>query len=303
MVETTYFLRNALKGIMDNAIKIMLGRYSLKSSDDYENALKEIIQEIALLGLWRAKFFEKVAFYGGTALRILYGLDRFSEDIDFSLLEPDKSFTITDYFTALNNELTSFGFNIEINYKDKKTSTNIESAFIKAGTIKNLLIVETPVQYLKKIPGSRLLKIKIEVDIDPPPGFKTEAKYLLNPIPFSVNTYKIPYLFAGKIHAILYRKWKTRIKGRDWYDLVWYIRNNFSLDLTHLEKRMKQSGHFPQKEILNKKKFLELLTRQIDSIDFGKAKLDVLPFLKDPDSVNMWGKNFFKEIIKNIRYN
>jgi len=288
---------------MNNAIKTMLGRYSLKSSDDYENALKEIIQEIALLGLWRAKFFEKAAFYGGTALRMLYELDRFSEDIDFSLLKPDRSFTTKDYFAALNNELASFGFNTEINYKDKKTSTSTESAFIKAGTIKNLLIAETPVQYLKKIPGSRLLKIKIEVDIDPPPGFKTEAKYLLNPIPFSVNTYKIPYLFAGKMHAILCRKWKTRVKGRDWYDLVWYIRNNFSLDLTHLEKRIKQSSHFPQKETLDKKKFLEILIHHIDSIDFEKAKLDVLPFLKDPDSVGIWGKDFFKEIVKSIIYN
>ncbi len=186
---------------------------------------------------------------------MLYGLDRFSEDIDFSLLEPDKDFTITDYFTALHNELTSFGFNTEINDKNKRTSTNIESAFIKAGTIKNLLTVEAPDQYLKKIPGSRLLKIRIEVDIDPPAGFETEAKYLLNPIPFSVNTYKIPYLFAGKMHAILCRKWKMRVKGRDWYDLVWYIRNHYSLDLSHLQERMKQSGHIPDKETLDKKSF------------------------------------------------
>ncbi len=288
---------------MDSAIKIMLGKYSLKSSDDYENALKEIIQEIALLGLWRSKFFEKAAFYGGTALRILYGLDRFSEDIDFSLLQPDKSFKIANYISALEKELTSLGFNAEINYKDKKSDTNIESAFIKAGTLKNLLVVETPAQYLRKIHSARLLKVKIEVDIDPPLGFKTEAKYLLNPIPFSVNTYKIPYLFAGKMHAILYRKWKTRVKGRDWYDLVWYIRNNFNLDLAHLEKRMKQSGHFPQRETLDVEKFIGLVIQQIDNIDFEEAKRDVLPFLKDPDSVRIWKKNFFKEIVKSIKFN
>ena len=288
---------------MDSAIKIMLEKYSLKSSGDYENALKEIIQEIALLGLWRAKFFEKAAFYGGTALRILYGLDRFSEDIDFSLLEPDKDFIIKDYFVFLNNELTSFGFNAEISYKNKRTRTNIESAFIKAGTIKNLLTVEAPKQYLKRIPGSRLLKIKIEVDIDPPTGFETEAKYLLNPIPFSVNTYSIPYLFAGKMHAILCRKWKTRVKGRDWYDLVWHIRNNHILDLSHLEARMKQSGHIPDEETMDEEKFLEILDQQIEHVDFEKVRLDVLPFLKDPDSVSIWGKGFFKEIMKNIRYN
>lgn len=300
---TIYYLRNILRRIMDDSIKMMLGRYSLRSADDYENALKEIIQEIALLGLWRSKFFEKAAFYGGTALRILYGLDRFSEDIDFSLLQPDRSFRITNYISALKNELDSLGLNAEIYYKDKKSDTGIESAFIKAGTFNNLLMVETPAQYLKNISGTGLLKVKIEVDIDPPMGFETEAKYLLNPIPFSINTYKIPYLFAGKMHAILCRKWKTRIKGRDWYDLVWYIRNNFSLNLMHLENRMRQSGHFMQENTLDVKKFMELIMRQIDSIDFEKAKQDVLPFLRDPDSVKVWGKSFFKDIVKNIKFN
>ena len=287
---------------MDSAIKIMLEKYDLKSSGDYINALKEIIQEIALLGLWRAKFFEKAAFYGGTALRILYGLDRFSEDIDFSLLEPDRSFSITKYFKALTDELNSFGLNARIDHKDKKKITNIESAFIRVGTIKNLLTIEAPVQYLERIPGSSLLKVKIEIDIDPPPGFETEAKYLLNPIPFSVNTYKIPYLFAGKMHAIVCRQWKRRVKGRDWYDLVWHIRNNHRLDLKHLEERMKQSEDFPREDTLDKDSFIEILNRRIESIDFEKAKLDVLPFIKDPDSVRIWGKDFFKEIIKNIRY-
>lgn len=287
---------------MDNAISSMLKRYNLKSAYDYENALKEIIQEIALLGLWRSKFFEKAAFYGGAALRILYGLDRFSEDIDFSLLWPDNSFIITDYLSALQIELTSFGFSAEVYCKDKKSVSNIESAFIKADTSKNLLIVETPDQYLKKIPGNRLLKIKIEVDTDPPMGFETEAKYLLNPIPFSVNTYKIPYLFAGKMHAILCRKWKTRVKGRDWYDFVWYVRNNSGLNLKHLEGRLKQSGHLLQNDVLDRKKFLKRISQQIEEVDFEKAKQDVLPFLKDPDSVKIWSRSFFREIIKSIRF-
>ena len=287
---------------MDNAIKSMMARYDLRSADDYENALKEIIQEIALLGLWRSKFFEKAAFYGGTALRILYGLDRFSEDIDFSLLQPDKLFVISDYFSALQIELASFGFSAEVYHKDKKSVSNIESAFIKAGTSKNLLTVETPARYLNKISDKKVLKIKIEVDIDPPAGFETEAKYLLNPIPFSVSTYKIPYLFAGKVHAILCRKWKMRVKGRDWYDLVWYVRNNSELNLKHLGKRMKQSGHLLQDNVLDRNSFIDLISQQIEEIDFEKAKQDVLPFLKDPDSVRIWSRNFFQEIIKNIKF-
>ena len=287
---------------MDNSIRKMLDRYSLKSADNYENALKEIIQEIALLGLWRSKFFEKAAFYGGTALRLLYGLERFSEDIDFSLLEPDKEFNIDKYFSALKYEIESFGFEVNVERKDKTFNSNIESAFIKAGTIKNLLAVETPSAYLRNFGKTRLIKVKVEVDTDPPSGFETEARYLLNPIPFSVNTYKIPFLFAGKMHAILCRKWKTRVKGRDWYDFVWFVANNSKLNLAHLEKRMRQTGHLMRDDILSEKMFLELLNMQIDNTEFDKARSDVLPFLKDPAAAEIWSKAFFREIAGRIIY-
>ncbi|MHB1376129.1 MAG: nucleotidyl transferase AbiEii/AbiGii toxin family protein [Candidatus Humimicrobiaceae bacterium] len=287
---------------MNSAIKTMLDRYNLKSSDDYENALKEIIQEIALLGLWRAKFFEKAAFYGGTALRLLYGLDRFSEDIDFSLLKSDQNFKIDDYSVALGDELSSFGFSVVVERKVKSFESNIESAFIKAGTLKNLITIEAPSQLLKKLSNTKTLKVKIEVDIEPPSGFETEAKYLLNPIPFSVNTYKIPYLFAGKMHAILCRGWKTRVKGRDWYDFVWHVGKNARLNLKHLESRMRQTGHLLQNDILSKKKFLELLDQRIENVDFEKAKNDVAPFLKDQGAVLVWSKSFFREVAKRVEF-
>lgn len=280
----------------------MLDRYNLKSADDYENALKEIIQEIALLGLWRAKFFEKAAFYGGTALRLLYGLDRFSEDIDFSLLKSDQNFRIDDYAVTLRDELSSFGFSVIVERKDKSFESNIESAFIKAGTLKNFITIEAPSQLLKKLSNTKTLKVKIEVDIEPPSGFETEAKYLLNPIPFSVNTYKIPYLFAGKMHAILCREWKTRVKGRDWHDFVWLVGKNARLNLKHLENRMRQTGHLLQNDILSKKKFLELLDQRIENVDFEKAKNDVAPFLKDQGAVLVWSKSFFREVAKRVEF-
>jgi predicted nucleotidyltransferase component of viral defense system len=287
---------------MNNAIKTMLESYNLKSADDYENALKEIIQEITLLGLWRSKFFEKAAFYGDSALRLLYGLDRFSEDIDFSLLEPERNFKIDDYTAALKYELSAFGLSVTVGYKDKTFKTNIESAFIKAGTLNNLIIIETPAQLLKKLSNTRTLKVKIEVDIDPPSGFETESKYLFTPIPFSVNTYKIPYLFAGKMHAILCRKWKTRVKGRDWYDFVWHVGHNAKLNLKHLENRMRQTGHLLQNDILSKEKFFELLDQRIENVDFEKAKNDVAPFLKDQNAVSVWSKDFFREVAKRVGF-
>ena len=287
---------------MNSAIKTMLDRYNLNSADDYENALKEIIQEITLLGLWRAKFFEKAAFYGGTALRLLYGLDRFSEDIDFSLLEPDRSFKIDYYTAALKDELSSFGFSVTVERKVKAFETSSKSAFIKAGTLKNLITIEAPSQLLKKLSNQKTLKVKIEVDIDPPSGFETEAKYLFNPIPFSVNTYKIPYLFAGKMHALLCREWKTRIKGRDWYDFVWHVGRNAGLNLKHLENRMRQSGHLSQNDILSKNKFLELLNYRIENVDFEKAKNDVAPFIKDQGAVSIWSRDFFREVAQRVKF-
>ena len=286
---------------MNNAVKSMLEKYELKSSVDYENALKEIIQEITLLGLWRSKFFEKATFYGGTALRLLYGLDRFSEDMDFSLYEPDMDFRIEKYFNAVKDELLSFGLDVSVEQKEKKNS-NIESAFIKAGTVKNFIEINVPSDLLKSVSNSKMLKIKIEVDIDPPGMFETEAKYVFNPIPFSVSTYKIPYLFAGKMHAILCRQWKTRVKGRDWYDLVWYVGNNHKLSLSHLEKRLKQTEHLEKEEKLDEKKFRELIKERIETVDFDKARADVEPFLKSYHDLSVWSTDFFTEVGNRIEF-
>lgn len=285
---------------MNSAIKTMLEKYNPVRTDDYENGLKEIIQEIALLGLWRAKFFEKAAFYGGTALRLLYGLDRFSEDIDFSLLSPDLNFNIDEYTASVQSELSSFGFSVTVERKEKSSETNIESAFIKGGTLKNLINIETPSKLINKFNKSKMLKVKIEVDVDPPQGFETEAKYLLHPIPFSVNTYKIEYLFAGKMHAVLCRNWNTRVKGRDWYDLVWYVSKNTLLNLKHLEKRMYQTGHLEIGVQLTKERFFELFAERIEVIDFENAKNDVASFIKDPSALNVWSRPFFHELSKRM---
>lgn len=288
---------------MHEVISAMLARYSCKTLEDYENALKEIIQEIALLGLWRGKFFEKAAFYGGTALRILYGLDRFSEDLDFSLLKPNENFQISHYFSFLEAEISSFGFKVyPLQEKAKNIETTIKSAFIKAGTKQHLLEIQAPNDIAKKIHSDKSLHIKIEIDIDPPSGFKTEVKPLLQPIPFMVNTYQAPDLFAGKFHAILCRKWQKRVKGRDWYDLVWYIGRNIPLHLAHLQKRLEQTGHWPKNKTIHPDDVIELLRNKIDTVDFNDAKKDVISFLKDPDSIEVWSKPFFKEIASRIKF-
>lgn len=207
---------------MHDAIRSMMDRYELQTRDDYINALREILQEIALLGLWRSKFFEHAAFYGGTALRVGYGLNRYSEDLDFSLLKPDDSFSLGTYAKSLQREINSFGFQVDFEQRQKSYQTPIESAFLKTNTYKQLIIIEASEDLLRDLHPLKNLKIKLEVDTDPPGGFKTETRYVLQPFPFSVRIFSLPDLFAGKLHAILCRHWKSRVKGRDWYDLVWY---------------------------------------------------------------------------------
>ncbi len=286
---------------MNEAVKTLLNRYQCSSIDDYENALTEIIQEIALLGLWRSKFFEKAAFYGGSALRILYGLNRFSEDLDFSLLRRDDTFSLTAYTSAVESELKAFGFSVTVESKVKKIETNIDSAFIKADTLKNLFIIDFPSALSKNIQSGKRIKIKLEVDKDPPGGFKTEAKYLFQPIPFSVNTFALPSLFAGKLHAVLCRTWGNRVKGRDWYDLVWYGGQNIAPDLLHLENRMKQTNHLMAHEKLTGIRLKEKLLERIQEIDWESARKDVENFVKDRASLELWSAAYFKMICDRIK--
>ena len=286
---------------MHSAIETMLNKYQCVTEADYLNALNEIFQEIALLGLWRTKFFEHAAFYGGTALRILYQLDRFSEDMDFSLLLPDKDFSLDKYNAAIAAELNAFGFEVEVITKQKNQETAIESAFIKANTIKQLLAIEVPNRITAYIHNMNIIKIKMEVDTNPPSHFSTEAKSLLLPIPFSVLTFVPSDLFAGKLHALLCRAWKNRIKGRDWYDYVWYVSRGIPVHLQHLETRLRQSGHWAKQESISEASLKQLLAEKINSIDFEAAKKDVINFVKDKSAIKIWSPEFFHELTRRLK--
>ncbi len=286
---------------MKPAVVAMLDRYEPATARDYENALKEIIQEIALLGLWRAKLFEHAAFYGGSALRILYGLDRFSEDLDFSLLESQPGFRLQPYLGAVKAELESLGFAVKVEAREKGVERAIDSAFIKAGTREHLLRIGVPDAISRRTPVSSLLKVKLEVDTDPPGGFETEAMVLLQPIPFAVNTFQLPDLFAGKLHAILQRDWKHRcVKGRDYYDFVWYIGRRTRVRLAHLEARLRQTGGWEGDQVLGLAELKALLSARFATVDFEAAKRDVLPFLRDADAVKLWSREFFEGLLSRL---
>lgn len=281
-------------------IKEWLQEYNPKNKQDVYDALREIMQEIALAGLQRAGFFEKAAFYGGTALRIFYNLDRFSEDLDFSLLEPDEKFSLEPYFEAVVKEFEALGISVRIQEKKKSTASNVESAFLKSGTVWKELVLEdiVPQMGVEILPN---VKIKIEVDRKPPLGFETEEKLLLRPFSFYVKCFKMPSLFAGKMHALLFRKWIKRVKGRDWYDLEWYIKKGTPLDLDHFLLRAQDTGDW-KGETINGAQVIQLLEEKIKSVNFASVKEDVVRFIPDSSVLDLWGEQYFLDLIKNLKF-
>ena len=278
---------------MASVIESMLAKYECKNVADYRNALKEIVQEVALCGLARGGFFDKAAFYGGTALRIFYGLDRFSEDMDFSLCKEDDNFKLSRYFGILEEELHSVGLEMSVESKAKTQTTSVQSAFLKGNTLRHLLKVvpakNTPLQ----VPNNEVLKIKFEMDTNPPELANYETKYRLLPSPFAVKLYDKPSLFAGKLHALLCRNWKKRVKGRDFYDFLWYVSNDTAVNLPHLQKRMEQTGHWGVKESLTAAKLKDLLKKRFRSVNFDDAKRDVQAFIANSSKLNLWSADFF----------
>ncbi len=269
----------------------MLNRYKITNDEDYRNALREIFQEITLAGLYRGDFFEKAAFYGGTALRIFYHLDRYSEDLDFSLLEPQKDFKFEPYFKAIEDEFIALGIDISINSKSKNSASNIESAFLKSDTSIHILSLEAPLDLKKPI------KIKFEVDTSPPLGFDTQEKLLLQPFSFYVKCFSPKDLYAGKMHALLFRNWKTRVKGRDWYDFEWYVKNGFELNLEHLTIRARESGSIPSDQIFTKELLVEMLQGKIKMLDINSAKLDIRRFVADDKVLDIWSQDYFLQLV------
>ena len=280
---------------MNPALKDMLDAYQPKTPADYQNAVREIVQEITLLGLWRGGFFEHAAFYGGTALRIFHGLRRFSEDLDFTRLSADDDSRLDRYLPGIATELESWGFTFKTETKSEGDRTGIESAFLKGNTQLNLLHIGAPADLARRLPRSQALRIKLEMDLQPPSGATTEVCTQLLPSPYQVTLYDLGSLFAGKLHALLCRGWKSRIKGRDFYDFVWYVGRQINPNLAHLDARMRQSGHW-HGESITLDILQNLLRERFSGIDFKKAAADVSFFLSDTRELDLWSQEFFNEL-------
>ncbi|HEY8938433.1 MAG TPA: nucleotidyl transferase AbiEii/AbiGii toxin family protein [Cyclobacteriaceae bacterium] len=282
-------------------IKDWLAEYNPKNKGEAQSALREIMQEVALAGLYRGGFFEKAAFYGGTALRIFHGLDHFSEDLDFSLLQPNLDFSLDKYLNAIQTEFRALGMQVSIKEKKKARDTHVDSAFLKSETIWKELELESiiPQSGLSQQAG---IKIKIEVDTVPPVGFETEEKLLLRPFSFYVKCFTPPNLFAGKMHALLFRKWKENVKGRDWYDFEWYVKKGVAMNLKHFIERALGSGDL-QDEKLTEQQFRKLLANRINSVDMEKVKADIVRFIPEGTKLDIWSKKYFSDLAGHLSVN
>lgn len=274
---------------MTNIIyETMLSVYDLSSEQQKRNAIFEVNQQVILAGLYNGGFFNVACFYGGTCLRIFHGLNRFSEDMDFSLLTCDDNFDFTKYFQPIIDEFTLVGRDVEIKRKDKKTFSKVESAFLKDNTDVYDISFQT----------DKSIKIKIEVDTQPPLNFRTEQKLLLLPHSFMTRCFSLPDLFAGKMHALLFRSWKNRVKGRDWYDFEWYVRHNVPLNFSHFAERTLQFNN----EEIDKETFLSQLKEKLSSANINQVKNDVLPFIKNPKELDIWSNDYFIQLVDLIRF-
>lgn len=280
-------------------IKEWIAEYKPRNTEEASQALREIMQEIALAGLSRGAFFEKAAFYGGTALRIFHGLDRFSEDLDFSLLEVNRKFTLDPFFPAIEAEFDALGLKVSIREKKKTLVNNIDSAFLKSDTVWRELVLEgtIPQNGLDQKPS---VTIKLEVDREPPLGFETEEKLLIKPVSFYVKCFTLPHLFAGKMHALLYRKWKENVKGRDWYDMEWYIKKGIPLDLNHFVLRARDSGDWKE-DTITEKGFHDLLKHKITTVNMDRVKADIRRFISNPTRLDIWSPTYFLDLVKHLK--
>ena len=267
---------------MNEFFEKALRRYPINDLKDKQNAVYEITQQVVLAGLHRGGFFDRAAFYGGTCLRLFHQLPRFSEDMDFSLLAPDNHFQFENYFQPIIDEFDSLGRKVEIKKKDKKMFGRVDSAFLKDNTDVYNVAFQT----------EKTVKVKIEVDTLQPLKFQTEQNSLTIPYSFMVRCFQLSDLSAGKMHALVFRNWKTRGKGRDWYDFEWYVRWRVPLDFNHLQERIRVFNGVE----MSREEFMSALRERLATTNIDDVKLDVLRFVINKQELDIWSNAYFLQL-------
>ena len=274
---------------MIELIQQRLNEYEVKNAIEEEQAIKETIQEITLFGLWKAGFFDVAAFQGGTSLRVLYDLPRFSDDLDFILKEPDPDFDWSGYLKGLLEYLEEFGLKTEVKDKSRMDQA-VRKALLKDNSISNQLNLS-----FYRGQKDQNLTIKLEIDINPPAGSGFEYSYLDFPTDFEVCHQDLSSNLALKIHALLCRPYT---KGRDWYDFNWYVRKKIKPNLPLLRAALIQDGPWKGQDLkINEDWVKQSLSQKISSIDWKGAATDIERFLSriEKDGLKMWNEQFFTQ--------
>ena len=282
----------------ESVLYTMVKRYPMDSIKAIKNGIKESLQEIILAGLAETDFFKIASFYGGTALRLFHGLNRFSEDLDFSLKIPMNSFQLEKYINPIKQKLFIYGVNAKVEKKEKNIETSMQTAFVKCNASELLQKVLDRNPPFEGTPYNEVLKIKLEIDTNPPDFASFEIDMGLFPNAYEISLYDMPSLFAGKLHALLCRRWGGKVKGRDFYDYIWYLQQGVTVNYKHLEARLKQSGDMEPDHILTHNILEQRLLNRFKTIDFREAILDVSPFVSSPQELSMWNSDFFSTLTK-----
>lgn len=276
----------------NNIFYEQLKKYNPSNIEEIKNAMKEVLQNIILCGLAKSDFFKYAVFYGGTSLRILRNLPRFSEDLDFTLIDSKDNFNFNDYLIYAKNEINSLMIECDIYEKEKNILSSVTSAFFRFN-LKKLFEISYN-EYSNKIINNELLSIKVEIEKNYFDGGDFEYKLLTYPSFCQIRTFNIETMFASKLIAVLNRKWKLRIKGRDFYDYLFYVSNKIKINMKFLENGLKKFSFLNEDEILTLDLLKIKLKDRFENVDFNEARKDVLPFIKNDDRfINAFNKEIF----------
>lgn len=283
-----------------STINEMINLYNPKSLNENKAALREILQSIVLIGLSRADFFKEASFYGGTALRIFYGLNRYSEDLDFTLNEKKDSFSLEPYIESIKNVASSYGIELDINIKKKEIKTPVESAFAKLNTYQTFINLKINDELASLLHKDENIKVKFEIDLNPAVGFNVESKWIDMPEFANIIVLDESSLFAGKLHAIICRNYKNTVKGRDYYDFLFYIKKRVKPNLNYLKNKLIESGKIKENDKFDIDTLKVMLKDRFEVVDFNQVKTDAERFVFNNEDLSYYSKELFIEMINKL---
>ena len=278
---------------MDRIVKKMLDRLAPSTLFEVKTGIRQVAVEIILCALSRSGFFKLAALNGDTARRIQYGLDGFSHTLEFSLLKPDPGFRIEKFLPVIEKELRSYGLNFQSELKDNGKDSFFSSAYLYGNTEEHMLMLCDDKELAESVSDTDRIKVKIEVDTDPPlyAGYDTVKREL--PVPFEVYTYDLPSLFAEKIDNTICRIWNSRTRGWDLYDFDFYMKKGQPVNLKHLWSSLLYSGYVEAREDMTLDEVKANLCYRFKEVNYERAKIDLLPFIDDKESLDAWSAEYF----------